>query len=337
MQEEVDEKTVALVINGGKISGRILKAALEKMVRGIEEKRRLTGSETEARKKEIAASKAAQKEVKKANKPGRRTLKSMMESGSELSNIEITDNNIRSFEKVARKYRIQYSLKKDKSKEPPQYLVFFRAKDEAVMTAAFKEYTGMALPATRKASIRKRLQKAIARSAKHREREKTRQKEREPSHRKSGGPVKREGFRRRIGNLNKKPAGRKKKENVLAKYSGKVLADITGRLQMMDMKKTMTGAIPYLIVFYLIEKEAWLYRHCTGNTMIQKLMNLVMYFGLAFRNPVPSPFWWDVVVGIIGAVSFWAFIRYRRKNAKKYRQGVEYGSARWGTAKCALY
>ena len=119
----------------------------------------------------------------------------------------------------------------------------------------------------------------------------------------------------------------------MAKYSGKVLADITGRLQMMDMKKTMTGAIPYLIVFYLIEKEAWLYRHCTGNTMIQKLMNLVMYFGLAFRNPVPSPFWWDVVVGIIGAVSFWAFIRYRRKNAKKYRQGVEYGSARWGTAK----
>ena len=161
MQEEVDEKTVALVINGGKISGRILKAALEKMVHGIEEKRRLTGSETEAQRKEKHAKKAAQKEVKKANKPGRRTLKSMMESGSELSNIEITDNNIRSFEKVARKYRIQYSLKKDKSKEPPQYLVFFRAKDEAVMTAAFKEYTGMALPATRKASIRKRLQKAI--------------------------------------------------------------------------------------------------------------------------------------------------------------------------------
>ena len=45
MQEEVDEKTVALVINGGKISGRILKAALEKMVHGIEEKRRLTGSD----------------------------------------------------------------------------------------------------------------------------------------------------------------------------------------------------------------------------------------------------------------------------------------------------
>ena len=107
MQEEVDEKTVALVINGGKISGRILKAALEKMVHGIEEKRRLTGSETEAQRKEKLAKKAAQKEVKKANKPGRRTLRSMMESGSELSNIEITDKNIRSLEKTARKYRIQ--------------------------------------------------------------------------------------------------------------------------------------------------------------------------------------------------------------------------------------
>ena len=181
MQEEVDEKTVALIINGGKISARILKAALEKQVHAMEERGRLAESKANTRKEAEAAKKAARKEVKKAAKPGRQTLRSMVESGSELSNIEITDNNIRSFEKIARKYRIQYSLKKDKSKEPPQYLVFFRAKDEAVMTAAFKEYTGMALPKTRKASIRKRLQKAIARSVNHREREKTRQKEREPA------------------------------------------------------------------------------------------------------------------------------------------------------------
>ena len=177
MQEEVDEKTVALVINGGKITAGILKTALEKQVHALEERARLAESKANTRRE----AETAKKEVKRATKPGRRTLRSMMESGSELSNIEITDNNIRSFEKIARKYRIQYSLKKDRSKEPPQYLVFFRAKDEAVMTAAFKEYTGMALPETRKASIRKRLQKAIARSANHREREKTRQKEREPA------------------------------------------------------------------------------------------------------------------------------------------------------------
>ena len=102
----------------------------------------------------------------------------MMEEGSQLTNIEITDNNIKSFEKVARKYSIDYSLKKDKSMDPPRYLVFFRAKDVDVMTAAFKEYTGMALKKSRKVSIRKRLQKAIQRSAKHREREKFMQRDR---------------------------------------------------------------------------------------------------------------------------------------------------------------
>ena len=94
------------------------------------------------------------------------------------TNIEITDKNIKSFEKIARKYSIDYSLKKDKSEDPPKYLVFFRAKDVDVMTAAFKEYTGVTLKKSRKVSIRKRLQKAIERSAKHREREKVKQKDR---------------------------------------------------------------------------------------------------------------------------------------------------------------
>ena len=62
--------------------------------------------------------------------------------------------------------------------DPPKYLVFFRAKDVDVMTAAFKEYTGSTLKKSRKVSIRKRLQKAIERSSKHRELEKTKQKDR---------------------------------------------------------------------------------------------------------------------------------------------------------------
>ncbi len=105
----------------------------------------------------------------------------MMREGAELTNIEITDNNIRSFEKVARKYGITYSLKKDRSSDPPRYLVFFRAKDVDVMEAAFKEYTGATLPLEKKRSIRKRLQKAIGISkTKHREREKVKEKSREP-------------------------------------------------------------------------------------------------------------------------------------------------------------
>ena len=59
---------------------------------------------------------------------------------------------------------------------PPKYMVFFRAKDVDVMTAAFLEYAGVAIKKSRKPSIRKKLQKAIQRTAKHRERVKTRQK-----------------------------------------------------------------------------------------------------------------------------------------------------------------
>ena len=168
MQEEVNEKTIALCIRGGKISAEILKAALVKLMREMERSRQ----------------KSAQKSLEMTSedtdiiKHGKQSIDSMMKDGSQLTNIEITDHNIRSFEKVARKYSIDYSLKKDKSTEPPRYLVFFRAKDADVMTAAFKEYTGVTLQKGKKPSIRKRLQKAIERAAKHRERVKTKQKDR---------------------------------------------------------------------------------------------------------------------------------------------------------------
>ena len=83
----------------------------------------------------------------------------------------------------------------------------------------------------------------------------------------------------------------------------------------------------------MVEKEAWLYRHCTGDSMVKKLMNVFLYFGLPFKDPLPSFHWWDLMVGLIGAAAFKGVIWYRRKNAKKYRQGEEYGSARWGNEK----
>lgn len=62
-----------------------------------------------------------------------------------LTNIEITNRNIKSFERVANKYKIDFALKKDKSVDPPRYLVFFKAKDMDVMTAAFKEFSAKEL------------------------------------------------------------------------------------------------------------------------------------------------------------------------------------------------
>ena len=90
--------------------------------------------------------------------------------------------NIRSFEKYARKYDIDYCLKKDRSAEPPKYYVFFKAKEVDSITAAFKEYTGWQLKKSKKVSVRKKLYLAMERVAKHRQREKMKQKNRGQEH-----------------------------------------------------------------------------------------------------------------------------------------------------------
>ena len=162
MQEETTEKTISLCIKGTKVTGTVLKAVLRKVL-------------DEMNKQKISVQQHKSHQV---TRRGKQSLKQMMKEGSQLTNIEITDQNIKSFERVARKYGIDYSLKKDKSTEPPRYLVFFRAKDTDVMTAAFKEYTGVTLQRGKKVSIRKRLQKAIEWTVKHRERELNKQKDR---------------------------------------------------------------------------------------------------------------------------------------------------------------
>ena len=59
-----------------------------------------------------------------------------------MSNIEVTDGNIKSFEQVARKYGVDFALKKDTTSQPPRYLVFFKSRDADALTAAFAEYSG---------------------------------------------------------------------------------------------------------------------------------------------------------------------------------------------------
>ncbi len=171
MQDEVNEKTVSLCVNGGKVTARIFKAALVKMLAKMEQGKK----------------DGQRKEMKKTGKGeavshGKQSMEKLMRQGCQLSNIEVTDGNIRSFEKYARKYSIDFSLKKDTSVEPPRYFVFFKAKDVDVMTAAFREYTGKSLGKGRKPSIRRKLEIAKERTAKHRELEKTKQKERGPEH-----------------------------------------------------------------------------------------------------------------------------------------------------------
>ena len=143
MQDEVNEKTMALCIKGGKISAQLLKAALTKLLSEMGGQNRC--------------------------KRGKQSIKSLQQSGAQLTNIVVTDNNIKSFDRVARKYGVDYSLKKAEKEGKTEYLVFFKAKDVDVMTAAFKEYTGVSLKKEQRQSIRKKLEQAKERVAKHRE------------------------------------------------------------------------------------------------------------------------------------------------------------------------
>ena len=131
------------------------------------------------------------------------------------------------------------------------------------------------------------------------------------------------------GRQKKKPAAEKK--SVL--LSGKLKSMIWEKMPPVDTKRLVMLNIPYGIVFYLVDKLAWLYRHCVGDSMIEKSMALFLNFQLAFENPVPSIHGGDLLAGVIGAVAVKVMVYLKGKNAKKYRQGVEYGSARWGTSK----
>ena len=99
-----------------------------------------------------------------------------------------------------------------------------------------------------------------------------------------------------------------------------------------ELKKRLLLCIPYIVIWYLVDKISWLYRHVPGDTTAKKLGNTLLYFKQAFVNPFPSFHIIDLLMGVTGALIIWTMIRYKRANAKKFRQGVEYGSARWGTA-----
>jgi len=116
-------------------------------------------------------------------------------------------------------------------------------------------------------------------------------------------------------------------------WGKKMAAEFSRMMQSADMKKLILLNFPYIIAFYMVEKAAWLYRHCNGDSVVDRLMVLFMNFGLAYKSVLPSFHPFDLMVGLVGAAALKAVIYFKGKNAKKYRQGEEYGSARWGNQK----
>ena len=124
MQEEIESKTVTLAITTTKLTARVLKEAMSKYLAYKKQKRH-------------------DKKLAGPVKPtGKQTVKQLIGQNQGVSNIEITDPSIKEFEKIARKYGVDYAVKKDRSSSPPKYLIFFKGRDADALTAAFTEYTG---------------------------------------------------------------------------------------------------------------------------------------------------------------------------------------------------
>ena len=158
MQEEVTGKSVALIIDGAKMSEQVLEKALQKFLE-------------------------AQKNKSPKMHRGRQTLKQLAGQNAGLANIEISDKNIKAFTHVAKKYHVDFALKKDTTSEQPRYLVFFKSRDADAITAAFQEFASRKMSRDEKPSIRERLAQAreqAAQKVEHRalDREKVKVKER---------------------------------------------------------------------------------------------------------------------------------------------------------------
>lgn len=139
MQEEVNSKTVSFYVRTGKMTASVLKVVLQTYLQ----------SQKQKQNRKAAA--------KNQPKQGKITMKELAKQNDGMVNIEITPKNIKSFERYARKYGINYALKKDKTKDPPVYLVFFKGKDQDALNAAFREFSQNQIKRANRPSIHKKL------------------------------------------------------------------------------------------------------------------------------------------------------------------------------------
>lgn len=98
----------------------------------------------------------------------------------------------------------------------------------------------------------------------------------------------------------------------------------------MNTKKLILANLPYLLFAYPFDKLAQAFRLAPGADLSAKLLSIQDGFSMAFASPVPSLEPADLLIGIAGALILRLAVYMKGKNAKKYRHGMEYGSARWG-------
>ena len=133
MQEEIEQKSFNIMISTTKLSARTV----------------------------LRAVKAAFRLYQSKTSQGKQSVRTLLRQNRGVSSVEISKTGIRGLERYAKKYGIDYAIRKDTSEVPPRYLVFFKSKDADALTAAFQEYSGKVVKKQEKEkpSIKKQLAK----------------------------------------------------------------------------------------------------------------------------------------------------------------------------------
>ena len=151
MQEEVTNKTIALVFRTTKLTAETLKKAIQMYLE--------------------------YQKGKTQNNHGKISVKKLVGQNAGVSSIEVTDNNIKQFEKVAKKYSVDFSIKKDKTVDPPKYMVFFKGRDADVISQAFKEFVKANEKVKQREPVKQKLQKLVKVVAQNKNKERSREKD----------------------------------------------------------------------------------------------------------------------------------------------------------------
>ena len=141
VQEEVEQKTFNIVVSTTKLTARTILNAGRTALQQYQSK--------------LLADKSS----------GKQSVRMLLRQNRGVSSVEIDKTNIRGFERYAKKYGIDYAIRKDNSEVPPRYLLFFKAPDAEAFHAAFKEYSASLLNKTKRPSVLAKLHELVQTAA----------------------------------------------------------------------------------------------------------------------------------------------------------------------------
>ena len=140
MQEEVENRTINLAISTTRLTARSVIAGIRRYLQHLEKVK-------------------ARKGIRDTAVHGKQSVKQLLGQNQGATNVEIDKDGIRDFERLAKKYGVDFAVRKDKSVDPPRYLVFVRSKDADALDAICKEHQARSLTQDKKPSVLAQLKK----------------------------------------------------------------------------------------------------------------------------------------------------------------------------------